>query len=84
MIKAVVTKTGNSYALRVPKRYIDDNHLKLGDTVSVEEPLVRQKEALAALIVQGKERGRIKAIADPVTWQREQRQSNDPWEELNA
>lgn len=82
MIQAIVTKNGNSYALRVPKRYIDDNHLKLGDVVVVEEPLVKQKEALTALIAQGKKRGQIKAISDPTVWQRKQRQSSDPWEEV--
>jgi antitoxin component of MazEF toxin-antitoxin module len=36
MTQGIVTKTGNSYALRVPKRYIDDNNLKLGDKVNIE------------------------------------------------
>ena len=82
MVQAIVTKTGNSYALRVPKHYIDDNHLKLGDMVDIEEPLVKQKQALSALVNQGKKLGHIKAISDPVAWQRKQRQSNDPWEEI--
>ncbi len=82
MVYAIVTKSGNSYALRVPKRYIDDNHLKLGDTVSIEEPLELQGAALSALVHQGKELGPIKAIADPVVWQREQRKSTSPWEEV--
>ncbi len=80
MVRAIVTKTGNSYALRVPKRYIDDNHLKLGDIVNVEEPLHEQKKALDALVEQGKRRGGIRAISDPVAWQRKQRRSDDPWE----
>jgi antitoxin component of MazEF toxin-antitoxin module len=37
MVQGVITKTGNSYAIRVPKRYIEDNKLKLGDIVSVED-----------------------------------------------
>jgi antitoxin component of MazEF toxin-antitoxin module len=61
MVQAIVTKTGNSYALRVPKRYIDDNHLKLGDAVDIEEPLIKQKQALSALLSQGKNGGRSKA-----------------------
>ena len=84
MVQAIVTKTGNSYALRVPKRYIDDNHLKLGDTVTLEEPLTLQKTALEALVKQGKERGPIKSISNPVEWQRQQRQSSDPWEETSS
>jgi antitoxin component of MazEF toxin-antitoxin module len=82
MVRAIVTKTGNSYALRVPKCYIEDNHLKLGDTVNIEDPLELQRKALDDLIEQGKKYGPIKAIADPVAWQRKQRESSDPWEEV--
>lgn len=83
MTKAIVTKTGNSYALRVPKHYIDDNHLKLGDTVEIEGPLVRQQKALRALRIQAKKRGRVKAIDDPVVWQRNQRVASDPRNEAH-
>ena len=83
MVRAIVTKTGNSYALRVPKNYIDDNKLKLGDVVTVEEPLTLQRSALLALVEQGKTRGAIKAISNPVEWQRHQRQSSNPWEEVS-
>lgn len=82
MIKATVTKTGNSYALRVPKHYIDDNGLKLGDTVIIEEPVARQQQALAALVRRSKTHGSVKAISDPVAWQRDQRASSDPWTEV--
>jgi hypothetical protein len=82
MVQGIITKTGNSYAIRVPKRYIDDNNLKLGDTVNVEEPLLKQRQALAALVSHGKKHGPIKAIPDPVAWQRAQRISRDPWEEI--
>jgi antitoxin component of MazEF toxin-antitoxin module len=83
MVKAIVTKTGNSYALRVPKRYIDDNNLRLGDTVDIEEPMDGQQRALGALVARGKKAGPIKSIADPVAWQRNQRLSSDPWKEIN-
>lgn len=83
MVRAIVTKSGNSYALRVPKRYIDDNHLKLGDVITIEEPLTLQSEALEALVRQGKKRGPIKTIPNPVEWQRQQRQSSGPWEEID-
>lgn len=82
MVQAIVTKSGNSYALRVPKRYIDDNHLKLGDTITIEEPLVLQRNAVRALVERGKKQGRVKSIDDPVQWQHTQRQSSDPWEEI--
>lgn len=81
MIQAIVTKTGNSYALRVPKQYIDDNHLKLGDIVDIEEPLLEQKRALSSLVARGKRLGRIRAISDPAAWQREQRQLDEPWQD---
>lgn len=79
MTHAIVTKTGNSYALRVPKRYIDDNGLKLGDVVDLEEPVAKQQQALAALVALGKSNGPVKTIPDPVAWQRQQRISTDPW-----
>ena len=72
MVQGIITKTGNSYAIRVPKHYIDDNELKLGDSVSVGS-LVRQRQALNALINHGKKHEPIKGISDPVAWQREQR-----------
>ena len=73
MVQGTITKTGNSYAIRVPKRYIDDNNLKLGDIVNVEEPLVAQQRALDALVAHGQKHGPIQGIPDPVAWQREQR-----------
>jgi hypothetical protein len=77
MAQGIVTKTGNSYAIRVPKLYIDDNKLKLGDIVNVEEPLVRQCQALDALLKHGGKHGPIKGISDPVAWQRQQRTWED-------
>ena len=82
MTQGIVTKTGNSYALRVPKRYIDDNNLKLGDKVTIEEPLDKQRQALAALVSYGKKSGAIKGIANPVDWQRKQRLWSDPRKEI--
>jgi hypothetical protein len=80
MTQGIITKTGNSYAIRVPKRYIDDNKLKLGDIVNVEEPLLKQRQALDALINHGQKHGPIKDISNPVAWQREQR----TWEDRRA
>jgi antitoxin component of MazEF toxin-antitoxin module len=84
MTRAIVTKTGNSYALRVPKSYIDDNQLQLGDVVEIEEPRDRQRQALASLLELGRKNGPIAGIDDPVAWQRQQRRSNDPWEETHG
>ncbi len=65
--------------MRVPKRYIDDNHLRLGDTVTIEEPRAKQQQALNQLLLHAKKLGSIKTIPDPVAWQRQQRVSDDPW-----
>jgi antitoxin component of MazEF toxin-antitoxin module len=81
MIEAIVTKSGNSYVLRVPKSYVTNNNLKLGDKVSVEDPLDEQKKALNQLLSHAKKHGAIKSIPEPVSWQRQQRQSTDPWQE---
>jgi hypothetical protein len=82
MVRAIVTKTGNSYALRVPKRYIDENNLKLGDEVEISDPLTQQQRALQALMQLGKKRGPIAGITDPVAWQRRQRVADNPWDEV--
>lgn len=83
MTKAIVTKTGNSYALRVPKSYIEDNQLKLGDVIDINEPITVQQEALLALVNYGKKQGPLKSISNPVEWQRSQRKSTNPWDEVN-
>lgn len=75
-------RSGNSYALRAPKQYIDDSNLKVGDKVPAPklEPAVgkRQDRAkiqkiiaeLQAIEVPDGGRG-LRAIKDPVAWQRE-------------
>ncbi len=83
MVDAIVTKTGNSYALRVPKRYIDDNKLKLGDKVKVDGPMDRQRRAIDKIVRRAYLDGPIAGIKDPVAWQRQQRISSDPWDEVN-
>ena len=83
MVHGIVTKSGNSYVLRVPKSYVVSNDLKLGDKVPVEDPLDRQKKALNKLLSHARKQGSIKAIPDPVKWQRKQRQATDPWQEVN-
>lgn len=70
MVRAIVTKWDDSYVLRVPKRYIQDNHLKPGDVVAIEEPLILQQNALAALIRHGKEHGPVRVMVDKQLWQR--------------
>ena len=69
-----VIKTGNSYALRVPKKYVEDARLELGQKANIGLPVPEHKqdrkkiqEALRRL----QETGVYKDIKDPVAWQRE-------------
>lgn len=71
-----VIRTGNSYALRVPKQYITDANLKLGQKATIQLPIpeVKQDRArIQALFKQLQELGAYKDIKDPVAWQKEMR-----------
>lgn len=75
---ATVIKTGNSYALRVPKKYVEDAELKLGQkaTINLPIPEVKQdREKIIALFEQLAAMKAFKGIKDPVAWQREIRKS---------
>src|ERR1700728_2647983 len=71
---ATVIKTGNSYALRVPKSYIDEGQLSLGDKTSLP-PAQKQKpqdrEYIQRLWKELQDLKPFKGIKDPVAWQRE-------------
>ncbi len=69
-----VIKTGNSFALRVPKQYINDANLKLGQKATIQLPIPEAKQnrvRVQALFKQLQELGAYKDIKDPVAWQRE-------------
>lgn len=70
-----VIKTGNSYALRVPKKYIDDSALMLGQKIQVSDPLVvpkaQNKREIQQAIRNLQELDAFSNIKDPVAWQRE-------------
>lgn len=72
---ATVIKTGNSYGLRVPKAYIDDAKLSLGQKVTIEQPAVVHKrqdpERIRRAILALQADNPYKDIKDPVAWQRE-------------
>jgi antitoxin component of MazEF toxin-antitoxin module len=73
---ATVIKTGNSYALRVPKKYMDDARLKLGQKASIQLPTPEPKQdrkRIQELLRQLQEIGAYKDIKDPVKWQRDVR-----------
>lgn len=71
---ATVTKTGNSYALRVPKQYVEDAQLELGQKIQVSAPVMNLKkhdpQAIGRAIRQLQEVNAYEEIADPVSWQR--------------
>ena len=72
-----VIKTGNSYALRVPKQYINDANLKLGQKAAIQLPIPEIKQnrvRVQELFKQLQELGAYSDIKDPVAWQKEMRQ----------
>lgn len=76
--KATVIKTGNSYALRVPKAYIENAQLQLGQKVQVEQPIHEAKksdpQAIKQAIKKLQQTNAYKGVRDPVAWQRKTRQ----------
>jgi antitoxin component of MazEF toxin-antitoxin module len=82
MSKYIVTviKTGNSYALRVPKAYVVDGRLNLGEKTAIALPTPNRPQdrvKIQSLLeeLQTIERpGGLKNIKDPIAWQREMRQ----------
>ncbi|MGD8373405.1 MAG: hypothetical protein PVI21_00935 [Candidatus Woesebacteria bacterium] len=71
---ATVIKTGNSYALRVPKKYVEDAQLKSGQKTSIALPLpepTQNREKIQNILRQLQEAGAYKDVTDPVAWQRE-------------
>lgn len=71
---ATVIKSGNSYALRVPKPLIDEARLKLGQKVQIDKPVVLSKQNPAAIkkaIRDLQSIGAYSDIEDPIAWQRE-------------
>lgn len=73
---ATVIKTGNSYALRVPKRYVEDARLELGQKADIELPTPQPKQdrkRVQQLLKELQEISAYKVIKNPVAWQREMR-----------
>lgn len=70
-----VIKTGNSYALRVPKKYIDDSALTLGQKIQVSDPLVvnkiQNRKEIQQAIRNLQKLNAFSDIKDPVAWQHE-------------
>lgn len=71
---ATVIRTGNSYALRVPKSYIDEGRLSLGDKTTLPPAQKQQPQSREHIQQLWKELQALKpfkGIKDPVAWQRE-------------
>jgi antitoxin component of MazEF toxin-antitoxin module len=73
--EATVIKTGNSYALRVPKRYADENNLHKGQKVQIASPVQipskSDKKEFFDALEKVKKLKPYRDIKDPVAWQRE-------------
>lgn len=70
---STVIKTGNSYALRVPKKYVEDARLELGQKATIQLPIPQPKQNRKRVQQLLKELQAISAyssIKDPVAWQR--------------
>lgn len=75
---ATVIKTGNSYALRVPKEYVDRNRLRPGTKVQLPDPerTGSTLEDLNTVLQAAAGDTKIAAwdsLPDPVAWQRAER-----------
>lgn len=72
---ATIIKTGNSYALRVPKSYVENAKLELGQKVQIGAPVALPKdydpEAVKKAVRNLQSIGAFRSIKDPVAWQRE-------------
>jgi antitoxin component of MazEF toxin-antitoxin module len=71
---ATVIKTGNSYALRVPKSYIDEAQLNLGDKTILppaQKHHAQDRERIQQLWKELQALKPFKNIKDPVAWQHE-------------
>ena len=72
---ATIIRTGNSYALRVPKSYVVNAKLALGQKVQISAPVVLPKEydqeAVKKAVRNLQAVDAFRTIKDPVAWQRE-------------
>ena len=72
---ATIIRTGNSYALRVPKSYVENAKLELGQKIQISGPVALPKdyspEAVKKAVRNLQAIGAFHTIKDPVAWQRE-------------
>ncbi len=77
---ATVIKTGNSFALRVPKSYAERNRLRLGSKVSLPDPqtyggTLADLDAKLSASVKKDKIPAWDSISNPSKWQRNERQN---------
>lgn len=73
---ATVIKTGNSYALRIPKQLVDEAELKLGEKVHIgnlQKYKKQDHQKVLAILKQLQASSTFKDVDDPVAWQQEVR-----------
>lgn len=74
---ATVIKSGNSYALRVPKVYVDNNRLASGQKVRLDDPQLMavkpDHQRLTRRLRDLQKLGAYRQIKNPVAWQRRMR-----------
>jgi antitoxin component of MazEF toxin-antitoxin module len=69
-----VIKTGNSYALRVPKKYVEDANLQLGQKVRLALPLsekIQNRKKIQGILKQLEALDVYQEISNPATWQKQ-------------
>lgn len=77
---ATVIKSGNSYALRIPKALKDGEDLTVGDKVnigSISKHKKQDHQKVQEILKQLQELKPFKEIKNPVAWQREIRKEWD-------
>jgi antitoxin component of MazEF toxin-antitoxin module len=78
-----VIKAGNSYAVRVPKAYLTNSKLKVGQKVQLAKDPTSGKGNVAGAVAQlqklADERGSMKSIRDAANWQTAIRDEVHPW-----
>jgi len=82
--KATIVKIGNSYGVRLKRQYLVAADVEPGDVVELTIRKAHKPDkakAMAALQAIAELGGPLTRI-DPVAWQREQRQSTSPWENV--
>jgi hypothetical protein len=73
---ATVIQTGGSFGLRLPKKYIDEHKLRLGEKVIIGSPQTATRSNAKRIIALFQSLNTIHAfqsIPDPIAWQRQQR-----------